>query len=500
MTAVRGRMAEYPSYIRNSQVGGTTHMAGHTARTRRFAALAATAAMTVAATTLSGGTAGATALPVPHDINGDGYGDIVLPAPGATVAGKAYAGAIVVLYGSAKGVSAAKRAVITQNSPGVPGTAEEGDAFGASIALADLDKDGFADIVVGSPQEKIGSKQSAGAVTVLWGGKKGPVSGVALPTLEEKLGQAGQDVAAWSGPDGAQVIVVNRNNSTRLTGPFKRSGKIVASSYLHKETGFMTAAAYGDLNGDKAADRVLVGGRSDDKSGGSVFVNSTGGKINRLHGGDGLFAAVGDVNGDGYGDVVLGDPDDPRPDAPLGHLGGAVHVWFGSKTGVAYDKAPMTIHQDTAGVPGGGERGDAFGASVAVADLNKDGAAEIIVGTPGEAIGKKADAGGVVVIPGRRTGQLGSGSYAFTQDTAGVPGAVEAGDRFGATVSAGDLNKDGRPDLVVGAAQENGQGAVWVLPGGKTGLPLYTSSASYGPGSLGLSKNQWLLLGGDHRQ
>ncbi|MGW1297159.1 hypothetical protein [Streptomyces sp. NPDC002533] len=41
---------------------------------------------------------------------------------------------------------------------------------------------------------------------------------------------------------------------------------------------------------------------------------------------------------------------------------------------------------------------------------------------------------------------------------------------------------------------------VWILPGGKTGKPLYTSSASYGPGSLGLSKNQWLLLGGDHRQ
>ncbi len=475
-------------------------MTGHTARTRRFAVLAATAAMTVAATTLSGGTAQATALPVPQDINGDGYRDVVVPAPGATVAGKPYAGAVVVLYGSATGVSAAKRAVITQDSPGVPGAAEEGDAFGSSIAVADLDKDGFADVVVGSPHEKVGSTASAGAATVLWGGKKGPVSGVALPTLLEEQGQAGRDVAAWSGPDGAQVLVVNHNNATRLTGPFKRSGQLVASSYLHDETGFMNAAAYGDLNGDGAADRVLVNGRMGGRSGGSVYVNSSWEEINRLHGGDGLFAAAGDVNGDGYGDVVLGDPDDPHPvEGPIGHLGGAVHVWFGSASGVAYDKAPMTIHQDTAGVPGGGERYDAFGASLAVVDLNGDGAAEIIVGTPGEAIGSKVAAGGVVVVPGRRTGQLGSGSYAFTQDTAGVPGGAEAGDRFGSTVSAGDLNRDGRPDLVVGAGWENDQGAVWVLPGGASG-PLPASSASFGPASLGLPKVNGLLLGGDHRQ
>ncbi|MET8838984.1 hypothetical protein ABZW67_02655 [Streptomyces rubiginosohelvolus] len=52
---------------------------------------------------------------------------------------------------------------------------------------------------------------------------------------------------------------------------------------------------------------------------------------------------------------------------------------------------------------------------------------------------------------------------------------------------------------MVGAAQENDQGSVWVLPGGASG-PLYTSSASFGPGSLGLSKNDWLLPGGEHRQ
>lgn len=96
---------------------------------------------------------------------------------------------------------------------------------------------------------------------VLWGSKNGLVSGAALPTLVEKNGNAGRDVAAWSGPDGAQILVVNNNNTTRLTGPFTRAGK-PKSSYLHDETGWMRSASYGDLNGDKAADRVLVTGRA----------------------------------------------------------------------------------------------------------------------------------------------------------------------------------------------------------------------------------------------
>ncbi|MFE7372945.1 hypothetical protein [Streptomyces anulatus] len=477
-------------------------MTGTTARARRTAALAAIAATTVAATTLSGGTAQAAPLPVPQDINGDGYSDVVVPAPRATVNGLDWAGAVVVLYGSAKGVSAAKRAVITQASPGVPGAAEAGDAFGASSAVADLDKDGYADVVIGSPYEKVGFAKAAGAATVLWGSKNGLVSGAALPTVVEPDGQAGRDVAAWSGPDGAQVLVVNNNTTTRLTGPFTRAGG-AASSYLHDETGWMRSAAYGDVNGDKAADRVLVTGRMGGLSGGYAFVNSTNEAhpwAHRMQGGDGLTSVVGDVNGDGYGDLVLGDPDEPGTVEGLwGHTGGAVHVWFGSAKGVAYDKAPMVIHQDTAGVPGGGERYDAFGASVAVADLNRDGAAEIIVGTPGEAIGSKSRAGAVVVVPGRRTGQLGAGSYAFNQDTAGVPGAVEADDQFGATVSAGDLNRDGRPDLVVGAAWENDQGAVWVLPGGAS-APAYASSASFGPAGLGLPWASGMLLGGDLQQ
>ncbi|GAA2460167.1 hypothetical protein [Streptomyces macrosporus] len=443
------------------------------------------------------GTATAWPLTAPADIDGDGYRDVVLPAPGATVAGEQSAGVVVVLYGSSTGVSAERRVVVTQNSAGVPGGAEAGDRFGFSTALADLDRDGYADLVVGTPGEDLGTARDAGMVSVLWGGTSGLSGGANLPTSTETGWGAGQDVAAASDPTGAQVLIANYNFATHLTGPFTRSGG-VGGSVLHDEVGWMGTVALGDLNNDKTADRVIVTGRAGGHSGGLVHVDSDPGDLGRTRSAvDGLSAAVGDVNGDGYGDLVVGDPDEPTAEGPVGHLGGAVHVWFGSIGGVDHDASPTTIHQDTTEVPGVGERYDYFGAAVAVADLDQDGVGDIVVGVPGEALGSIGGAGSVVVVPGRRAGRLGQGAYGFSQDTAGVPGGSEAGDFFGNTVGAGDLDRDGRPELLVGAAGENDlQGAAWVIPGGTT-RPLYSSGLMFTTSALGLPAQSGTRLGGD---
>jgi FG-GAP repeat/FG-GAP-like repeat len=71
------------------------------------------------------------------------------------------------------GATTAKTTELTQDSKGVRGTDESFDGFGESVAVGDLDRDGFADLVVGAPNEDVGKKEDAGRVTVVYGAAKG---------------------------------------------------------------------------------------------------------------------------------------------------------------------------------------------------------------------------------------------------------------------------------------------------------------------------------------
>ncbi len=199
------------------------------------------------------GQAVASPIGTPADFNGDGYRDVVLPAPAATVSGKKGAGAVVVLYGSANRVSAQRRVVITQDTAGVPGAAETGDFFGAATASADLNMDGYADLIVGAPFEDNGTTADAGAVTVLWGGRRGLSKATTLRTPVAEGARYGLDVAAYpQGRSFAHVLVGGWDGSVHYVGPFGTSatpGGPPASVQNDRSTPSLAHVVLGDLNG-----------------------------------------------------------------------------------------------------------------------------------------------------------------------------------------------------------------------------------------------------------
>src|SRR6185436_14642797 len=99
------------------------------------------------------------------DLNGDGFSDLVVGVPGFANG----AGGVHVIYGSSTGLTTTGNLFFSQDSPGVPGTAEADDNCGASLATGDFNGDSFSDVAVGCPGEKVNGDLNAGAVLVLYG-------------------------------------------------------------------------------------------------------------------------------------------------------------------------------------------------------------------------------------------------------------------------------------------------------------------------------------------
>jgi hypothetical protein len=101
------------------------------------------------------------------DFNHDGFADLAVGVPFEDIWTKANAGAVNVLYGSVRGLTATRNQFWTQDSPGMRNQAERGDEFGFSVATEDFNDDTFADLAIGIPGEDPPS--NGGSVAVVFG-------------------------------------------------------------------------------------------------------------------------------------------------------------------------------------------------------------------------------------------------------------------------------------------------------------------------------------------
>lgn len=412
------------------------------------------------------------------DFNADGSDDLAIGVRDESFGNAAAAGAVQVIYGSAAGLTAAGSQIWTQDSAGMLEVAETGDHFGALLAIGDFDGDGCADLAIGVPNEDIAGVVDAGIVQIMYGSQTGLAAAgnqvwhqsvAGIPELAETADQFGSAFAVGDfDADGKDDLAVGV--------PFEDINDMVDAGVVH----------------------VIRGSAEGLTAGASPLFSAATTGIGAPAAGDryGWALAAGDFDGSGVQDLAIGVP---YKDVGPALNAGMVNAIFGAAATGLDANGGRLLAQGSAGLVDTAEAGDTFGYTLAAGQFDGSGPTDLAIGVPNEDVGAEgaavSNAGAVQVV----YGPLGAlGSDLWTQDSAGVLDAAEAGDLFGLTLATGDFDGNGRDDLVAGVPFEDlggidDMGAVNVLYGPPGGLQQFWSQDS--DGILGMGEaDDWFGL------
>lgn len=353
------------------------------------------------------------------------------------------------------------------------------DAMGQSIALGDFDGDGLSDSAFGGPY----GASYKGRVWI-WPGGSHPEGLVSMAQHDHHVsGEANNDVFGWKlaagdlDGDGDDELIVGSPGYAStdeitgaawvLHGPFDADETLSSSGdnarLLGESTGSLSGSAVaglGDLDGDGLED-VGVGAPGYSSSTGKAYVvmgasvrgidlgasdlELSGESTGSLAGWS--VAPAGDVDADGYQDMLVGSP-------AYSSWGGRAYLVLGNSS------LSGSRNLSTADAIFVGGTGNEAGASITGADINGDGYSDVMVGAPGQ----HSTAGGLAVFPGPMSGTL------QLSTALGSRKGATAGDAAGyAMITPGDVNSDGYQDVLVGAPYEatggEDAGAAYLLLG-----------------------------------